>query len=165
MRIRIALAAAFAATAVLVLCAATLSGATAPTGHARHRSGRGDRRLAAAVAVPATTMLADLLSASAPPPPTPPSPPPPPPVPVTDATSTNTADWQCIRVHESGDAYNDPSRPSGAYGIELVTWESNGYSGWPYEAPPAVQDALALKLYNEYGWVPWSTRFACGLGD
>jgi len=165
MRIRIALAAAFAATAVLILCAATLSGATAPTSRVHRRSGHSGRRLTAAAPVPATTLLADLLSASAPPPPPPlPLPPPSSPVPATDATSTNTADWQCIRVHESGDAYNDPSRPSGAYGIELVTWESNGYSGWPYEAAPAVQDALALKLYNEYGWVPWSTRFACGLG-
>jgi hypothetical protein len=29
-----------------------------------------------------------------------PPPPPPPPVPITDATSTNTADWACIRVRE-----------------------------------------------------------------
>ncbi len=83
--------------------------------------------------------------------------------PVTDATSTNTADWQCIRVHESGDQYNSPSAPSGAYGIISVTWHSFGYSGWPYQAPASVQDALALHLYNEYGWQPWSTRTVCGL--
>ena len=94
--------------------------------------------------------------------PTPPPPPPPPP-PPTDATSTATTDWQCIRIHESGDAYNDPSRPSGAYGILEETWRSFGYSGWPYEAAPAVQDALALRLYAEYGWQPWSTRYVCGL--
>lgn len=162
MRIRIALTAAFAATAVLVLCATSLSGASAPTVH-RHRT-RGDHRADPTGGVPTTTVLADLLSAStAPPPPAPPPAPPPPPA-VSDATSTDTPDWQCIRVHESGDVYNDPARPSGAYGIELVTWQSNGYSGWPYQAPPAVQDALALKLYHEYGWLPWSTRFACGLG-
>jgi len=85
------------------------------------------------------------------------------PVPVTDATSTATADWQCIRIHESSDRYNDPSAPSGAYGIVPVTWASYGYSGWPYQAPAAVQDALALRLYNQYGWQPWSSRFACGL--
>ncbi|HEX4082436.1 MAG TPA: transglycosylase family protein, partial [Acidimicrobiales bacterium] len=90
-------------------------------------------------------------------------PPPPPPPPPTDATSTTTADWQCIRVHESGDEYNDAARPSGAYGILVSTWRSFGYSGWPYEAAPAVQDALALRLYAEYGWHPWSTRYACGL--
>ena len=92
-----------------------------------------------------------------------PAPPPPPPPPPTDATSTATTDWQCIRVHESGDEYNDPSRPSGAYGILASTWRSFGYSGWPYEAAPAVQDALALRLYAEYGWQPWSTRYVCGL--
>lgn len=89
-----------------------------------------------------------------------PAPPPPP----TDTSSTDTADWQCIRVHESGDVYNDPTRPSGAYGILESTWESFGYSGWPYEAAPTVQDALALELYHEYGWAPWSTRTVCGLG-
>jgi hypothetical protein len=89
--------------------------------------------------------------------------PPPPPPPPTDATSTATTDWQCIRVHESGDEYNDPGRPSGAYGILVETWRSFGYSGWPYEAAPAVQDALALRLYAEYGWQPWSTRYVCGL--
>ncbi len=85
------------------------------------------------------------------------------PVPVSDATSTATGNWDCIRVRESGDRYNDPSAPSGAYGIISVTWHSYGYSGWPYEASPATQDALALKLYNQYGWQPWSSRYACGL--
>jgi hypothetical protein len=92
-----------------------------------------------------------------------PLPTPAPAVPVTDATSTDTADWQCIRVHESSDRYNSPAAPSGAYGIVPVTWWSNGYTGWPYQASPAAQDALALKLYNELGWQPWSTRYACGL--
>jgi hypothetical protein len=88
----------------------------------------------------------------------------PPPPPITDWTSTDTADWQCIRVHESGDRYNSSLAPSGAYGIVSITWWSNGYSGWPYEASAAVQNALALKLYHEFGWRPWSTRFVCGLG-
>ncbi len=88
---------------------------------------------------------------------------PPPPPPATDATSTDTPDWQCIRVEESGDTYNDPAKPSGAYGILKMTWQSNGFDGWPYQAPPALQDSLALKLYHEFGWVPWSSRFACGL--
>jgi hypothetical protein len=84
-------------------------------------------------------------------------------VPISDATSVATADWACIRVHESGDRYNDPNDPSGAYGILISTWRSFGYSGWPYEAPPSVQDALALRLYAEYGFHPWSSRYACGL--
>jgi Transglycosylase-like domain len=85
------------------------------------------------------------------------------PVVETDANSVDTADWQCIRVHESGDNYNDPNMPSGAYGILISTWQSFGYSGWPYQAAPAVQDALALRLHTAYDFDPWSSRFACGL--
>jgi muramidase (phage lysozyme) len=66
-------------------------------------------------------------------------------------------------VHESGDRYNDPSAPSGAYGIIQPTWQSYGYSGWPYEASAATQDQLALQLYNQYGWQPWSSAPSCGL--
>jgi hypothetical protein len=84
-------------------------------------------------------------------------------VPINDSNSVATADWQCIRVHESGDNYNNPNMPSGAYGILISTWESFGYSGWPYQAAPAVQDALALRLHGEDGFGPWSSRFACGL--
>jgi hypothetical protein len=91
------------------------------------------------------------------------APPPPPPVPVTDATSVDTADWMCIRIHESGDQYNSPAAPSGAYGILISTWREFGYSGWPYEAPASVQDQVALELYARFGWKPWSSRFACGL--
>jgi Transglycosylase-like domain len=83
--------------------------------------------------------------------------------PVTDATSVDTANWACIRVHESGDQYNSPAAPSGAYGILISTWRSFGYSGWPYEAPASVQDHVALELYARFGWEPWSSRFACGL--
>ncbi len=66
-------------------------------------------------------------------------------------------------MHESSDRYNDPSAPSGAYGIIQSTWQSYGYSGWPYEASAATQDALALRLYNQYGWQPWSSAPSCGL--
>ena len=82
---------------------------------------------------------------------------------INDSNSVATADWQCIRVHESGDNYNNPNMPSGAYGILISTWQSFGYSGWPYQAAPAVQDALALRLHGEDGFGPWSSRFACGL--
>jgi hypothetical protein len=82
---------------------------------------------------------------------------------INDSNSVATADWQCIRVHESGDNYNNPNMPSGAYGILISTWQSFGYSGWPYQAAPAVQDALALRLHAEDGFGPWSSRFACGL--
>ncbi len=81
-----------------------------------------------------------------------------------DATSTGTSDWSCIRNAESGDVYNSPSEPQGAYGILDSTWQSLGYSGSPYEASSSVQDAAALQLYHQYGWQPWGTRYTCGLG-
>ena len=87
----------------------------------------------------------------------------PPPVPVTDSNSAYTTDWMCIRVHESGNRYNDSAAPSGAYGILISTWRAFGYSGWPYQAAPIVQDALALRLHTMYGFHPWSSRYACGL--
>jgi hypothetical protein len=63
--------------------------------------------------------------------------------------------WSCIRVAESGDNY---SLTSGAYGILVSTW--NAYSNlwgkfgsWsvPGEAPAAVQDYVAYKLYEVGG--------------
>ncbi|HUC05702.1 MAG TPA: hypothetical protein VL961_09900 [Acidimicrobiales bacterium] len=93
---------------------------------------------------------------------TPPAPPVPP-APVTDSNSVYTADWMCIRIHESGNVYNDPNKPSGAYGILDSTWHAFGYAGWPYQAPAVVQDHLALVLHSLYGFRPWSSRFACGL--
>jgi hypothetical protein len=101
-----------------------------------------------------------------------PAPPPPPArppavavvyTPMTDATSTGTADWACIRLHESGDRYNTPTAPSGAYGILQSTWLALGYSGWPFQASATVQDQAALRLFGMYGWTPWSTKTVCGL--
>ena len=92
-------------------------------------------------------------------------PPVPAPVPtggVSDATNTSTADWACIRQHESNDNYAEGN--GGAYQFELSTW--NALTGLPSPAedyPPAVQDAAALKLYSQRGWEPWSTRYVCGL--
>jgi Transglycosylase-like domain len=102
-------------------------------------------------------------AATTPPVVTPPPAPPVAPPPVTDANSVATADWACIRVHESGDRYNSPAAPSGAYGILISTWRSFGLSGWPYEAPASLQDQVALELYARDGFQPWSSRFACGL--
>jgi hypothetical protein len=85
------------------------------------------------------------------------------PPPVTDATSVDTADWTCIRVHESGDQYNSPAAPSGAYGILISTWREFGYSGWPYEAPPACRTRWRWSCTRASDGRPWSSRFACGL--
>jgi hypothetical protein len=80
-----------------------------------------------------------------------------------DAESTDTADWQCIRIHESGDNYNNPDMPSGAYGILESTAAAYDLP-WPVSSDSvASQDAVALELYNRDGWQPWSSRYACGL--
>jgi hypothetical protein len=79
-----------------------------------------------------------------------------------DATSTNTPDWACIRDHESGDNYSEAG--GGAYQFELSTWQ--GLTGLPSPAedyPPSVQDSAALELYAQRGWEPWTTRYVCGL--
>ena len=79
-----------------------------------------------------------------------------------DATSTDTPDWTCIRQHESGGNYSIGN--GGAYQFELGTW--TGLTGLPSPAedyPPAVQDSAALKLYSQRGWEPWTTRYVCGL--
>jgi len=93
------------------------------------------------------------------------APPAPAPAPATgssDATSTNTADWACIRQHESGSNYADGG--GGAYQFENGTWSSlTGLPSPPQDYPASVQDAAALKLYSERGWEPWTTRYVCGL--
>jgi hypothetical protein len=79
-----------------------------------------------------------------------------------DATSTNTPDWACIRQHESGGNYSIGN--GGAYQFELSTWTA--LTGLPSPAedyPAAVQDSAALKLYSQRGWEPWTTRYVCGL--
>ncbi len=91
----------------------------------------------------------------------------------TDARSTTTADWACIRAHESGGNYGENSGNgySGAYQFMASTWnEAVSGAGYPqyangeaYLAPPAVQNAAALWLYRQDGWAPWSTRYVCGL--
>jgi hypothetical protein len=91
--------------------------------------------------------------------------PPPPPTPAgggSDAVSTNTSDWSCIRQHESGGNYAEGG--GGAYQFELGTWEGlTGLSTPAQDSPPSVQDAAALRLYAERGWEPWTTRYVCGL--
>ncbi len=81
---------------------------------------------------------------------------------LSDATSTNTPHWACIRQHESGGNYSDGN--GGAYQFQFGTW--NALTGLPSPAqdyPASVQDAAALKLYSQRGWQPWTTRYVCGL--
>jgi hypothetical protein len=81
---------------------------------------------------------------------------------ASDATSTNTTHWACIRAHESGGNYSEGG--GGAYQFEFATW--HGLTGLPAPAqdyPPSVQDAAALRLHAQRGWEPWTTRYVCGL--
>ena len=92
----------------------------------------------------------------------PPAPAPAPAGVVSDATSTNTPHWACIRQHESSGDYSAGN--GGAYQFEFGTW--NALTGLPSPAqdyPASVQDAAALTLYSQRGWEPWSTRYVCGL--
>ena len=84
------------------------------------------------------------------PPPTPPVDPPPPPGGI----------WACIREKESGNNYRAPG--GGAYQFQLATWQSLGGTGLPEDAPPWVQDEMAIKLQQRSGWSQWATAAACG---
>ena len=117
---------------------------------------------AAQAASAAAAARAPVVAVPAPAPAPTPAPAPAPTGAATDATSANTADWACIREHESNDNY--AAGNGGAYQFEFGTW--NALTGLPSPAedyPPAVQDAAALKLYSQRGWEPWSTRYVCGL--
>ena len=81
---------------------------------------------------------------------------------MSDATSTNTPDWACIRQHESGGNYAEGG--GGAYQFGNGTWTSvTGLPGPAQSYPAATQDSAALRLFGQRGWEPWTTRYVCGL--
>ena len=85
------------------------------------------------------------------------------PPPITDATSTDTRDWACIKYHESTDNYGAPG--GGAWQFENGTWKAvTGLPGPAQDYSVATQNAAALKLYSQRGFEPWTTRWICGLG-
>jgi len=108
------------------------------------RSGRPARRLRRGVAVAATAaslVTVDLLGASA-----------------ALAVPSSLADsFAALRQCESGGNYgiNTGNGYYGAYQFDLATWRSIGGSGYPNQASPATQDALAYRLYQQRGWAPW----------
>jgi hypothetical protein len=65
--------------------------------------------------------------------------------------------WAALRNCESGGNYaeNTGNGFYGAYQFELGTWHGLGYSGYPNDAPPAVQDAAAAALQARSGWGQW----------
>lgn len=68
--------------------------------------------------------------------------------------------WACIREKESNNNYRTPG--GGAYQFKNGTWEDMGGTGKPEDADPATQDAMAMKLYQQRGWQPWTTAPRCG---
>ena len=68
--------------------------------------------------------------------------------------------WACIREKESGNNYRAPG--GGAYQFQLATWQSLGGTGLPEDAPPPVQDEMAIMLQQRSGWSQWTTAAACG---
>jgi hypothetical protein len=77
-------------------------------------------------------------------------------VPVAEGYPTN-AQLAALRMCESTDRYfvNTGNGYYGAYQFSAVTWWWLGYSGYPHEASPAVQDQAVRDLYALMGWSPW----------
>ena len=47
--------------------------------------------------------------------------------------------------------------------FDVGTWRSIGGAGYPNEASPATHDALALRLWQQWGWGPWACARIIGL--
>lgn len=80
---------------------------------------------------------------------------------ISDASSTDTSDWACIKQAESGTNYAEAG--GGMYQFEAGTWQATtGLGGMAEDYSPATQDAAALKLYSERGFEPWiADRYKC----
>ena len=67
------------------------------------------------------------------------------------------AAFAALRQCESGGNYANKNNPNyrGAYQFGYGTWANNGGYHDPADAPPALQDAAALALYERRGWQPW----------
>ena len=83
------------------------------------------------------------------------------------SAATLPAVLSAIKQCESGGNYtavNPTSGASGAYQFLTSTWRSlSASAGYATAAaaPPAVQDAAALELYNEEGTTPWVSSESC----
>lgn len=74
--------------------------------------------------------------------------------------------WYKLRMCEAGGNYqrNSGNGYYGAYQFDLGTWWANGGEGYPHQAAPATQDAIAKKVQSLRGWQPWpSCRVKLGL--
>ena len=87
--------------------------------------------------------------------------------PLSDATSTNTKDWACIRFHESTNGLLS----SNLYQFQFGSFQAiTGLDRSPGSYPRAVQDRAALALYAYWqradgiGFHPWlADRYDCDL--
>ncbi|MDQ6947268.1 MAG: transglycosylase family protein, partial [Actinomycetota bacterium] len=79
---------------------------------------------------------------------------------LADTTGSPGGVWACIRRRESGGNYatNTGNGYYGAYQFSESTWQSIGGTGYPNQASPAVQDAMAQRLQQRSGWGQWSTH-------
>ena len=62
-----------------------------------------------------------------------------------------------LRQCEAGGNYSTATGNGyyGAYQFSPATCRGLGYGGLPHQAPPAVQDEAARKLWSIAGWRPW----------
>ena len=62
-----------------------------------------------------------------------------------------------LRTCESSGNYaiNTGNGFYGAYQFDLATWRGLGFSGYPNQAVPVVQDTAAMMLHGQRGWAPW----------
>ena len=81
--------------------------------------------------------------------------------PRVDGASTNNSIppeiWLALRECESHNRYdlNTGNGYYGAYQFKVGTWQNLGFSGYPHEATPAVQDEAARVLQAKLGWGQW----------
>jgi hypothetical protein len=67
---------------------------------------------------------------------------------------------RCIEWNESSDG--EYSR--NLWQFEGTTWRATtGLPGTADEYSAKIQNAAAYKLWETSGWLPWSTRYICGL--
>ena len=90
----------------------------------------------------------------------------------TDAMSTHTPHWRCIRWFESRDNYRNHSNEpfTGAYQIANYVWHATlQLPGQAWQFPKHVQNHAALALWHydlrTWGdpWHAWETAPLCGL--
>lgn len=89
------------------------------------------------------------------------------------ASGPTASQWATLRRCESGGLYGNKQNPRyrGAYQIGFTEWANYGgtkpygdppavYTD-PADAPPSLQDLVALRMWQARGWQPWSSSSKC----